>query len=187
MGRRRSIGFFLLIICGGLAMAWVVATVLDLDDEVADVSSTLGQYNEAVDRLAFDVDALREQVEQEGNVPVAPPSEDITEALPPVDTAATQGLPGSAGPPGLPGPQGPPGEIGRPGQNGLPGEPGPQGLPGEAGATGETGPTGETGTQGEPGPAGADSTVPGPAGPQGEVGPIGPARGTRHHDLPRRN
>lgn len=182
---RSSILFYAAMTTAGLILAWLVATVFDLDDEIAEIADVLGQYVTAVDQLAEDVDVLREQVEEEGGTPSVPPSEEITEALPPVDAATLPepgrpGAPGQQGPPGPPGPKGDDGLPGLAGPQGLPGDVGPQGAAGETGATGPEGPAGATGETGETGATGPQGDVgpQGPPGPQGEPGEFTCPEGT---------
>lgn len=128
---------------------WTLSSVGDLQDEAAEAQT-------ARELLAEDVDALRGQVLELGETPVAPPADDTVERVQ-----------GERGEQGLPGPSGPPGPRG------------PQGIPGIQGLTGPTGPpgasiTGPEGPAGEPGTDGADGeSIVGPQGPEGPPGPAG--------------
>lgn len=95
--------------------------------------------------LTADNSALRDQVIELGQRPVAPPAEDRAVEV------------------GLPGPQGPTGSTGPRGFQGEPGRDGKDGLNGKDGATGAAGQNGQNGTDGAPGQQGA----PGPAGVNG--------------------
>ncbi|MGH2690382.1 MAG: hypothetical protein ACRDKW_16475 [Actinomycetota bacterium] len=136
----------------GLARSGLLWRQVDLDHEAADAQAASRERQEIVDTLVRDVEALRQQVLEAGEVPVVPPPEDRIEDLPElVGPIGPRGFPGLPGPPGLPG------EVGPAGANST--VPGPQGP---AGA--------DSTVSGPQGPAGADSTIPGPAGPAGAAG-----------------
>ena len=107
-----------------------------------------------IDRLSAGNDALRVQVQEQGEIPVAPPAETVT---------------GETGAEGLQGPRGFTGDRGDAGVIGIAGIPGQTGSPGVDGAGGADGADGaDSVTPGPVGATGADSTTPGPAGPAGE-------------------
>ncbi len=129
------------------------------------------EQDSTIDQLSRNNDALREQVNDLGQNPVAPPAESVTGNSPST---------GQPGPSGDAGPRGPQGDPGRPptaaeiftavdvycaAHNACQGAPG---LPGRDGLNGA--PSTVPGPQG---PAGTASTVPGPQGPQGEPGTAG--------------
>lgn len=101
--------------------------------------------------LSADNQALREQVFELGEQPVAPPPDEREDEV-------TQGATGATGPAG---PQGPKGEQGEPGKDGVDGVDGQDGAPGAPGQNGSNGADGATGPMG-------------PAGPQGPAGPTCP-------------
>src|SRR4051812_12435738 len=144
-------------------ISWATWHRIDASDRAADhryaaATAEADLRGKAVSTLAGDVRALRQQVEGQGQTPVAP---DPTKAVDDLSKRAEVPvpIPGPSGPPGTQGPSG------SPGRNGTAGSPGASGAPGVDGATGPAGADGATGPQGEPGPA----------GPQGEPGPAGPA------------
>ena len=116
-----------------------------------------GQKTQAtvISRLSTGLDTTRQQLQQHGVKPSAPPAQSIVRDVP--------GLPGAAGAQGIPGSPGPSGAPGKPGRDST--VPGPAGSPGVDSTV-----PGPQGVQGVPG---ADSTVPGPQGPQGEQGEQG--------------
>ena len=132
-------------------IALVLHSVQASNQHLAD-----GQKAQAtvISRLSSSLDTTRQQLQQHGVTPSAPPAQSIVKGVPGVPGAVgaqgPQGSPGSVGPSGEPGPAGSPGPVG---------SPGPTGVPGSAGSNGKDGPTG----------------APGPAGPQGDPGPAGPA------------
>ncbi|HEU4544074.1 MAG TPA: hypothetical protein VFR23_23290 [Jiangellaceae bacterium] len=146
------VGPILVAVLVAAAGWWTLTAVADLQD-----SATEGTI--ARELLAQDVNALRDQVLELGEEPVAPPADDTVERV--------QGERGEQGIPGPPGPVGPPGPRG---------ERGPQG---EMGLRGIEGPPGESivGPQGEPGEPGSDGvdgeSIVGPEGPQGPAGEPG--------------
>jgi hypothetical protein len=101
-----------------------------------------------ISTLSANNDALRKQVEAQGQTPVAPPAGDVVEQK------------GDAGPAGPPGPGPDDGQVydAVRGYCGL-----HQGCMGSAGENGEPGAAGADGADGAPGPAG-------PAGPAGAAG-----------------
>ena len=187
------------------ALAWVVLWIAVL--LVAGVGTIVNvnlagdrdALAKTVERLSGDVTNLRTQLEEEGEVPVAPPPEIRTEAAdaeqpptPPSEdqvraavedyfddqpavtpaeiTQAVVGYCALRGCAGSPGQPGPPGPVGAAGIPGPEGPAGPQGPPGELGPQG---PPGDQGPEGEPGPPGAEGP-PGPPGPEGSPGAQGP-------------
>lgn len=168
--------FYGLVVAGGLTLAWTISSVAAITSDVAQITAALNQYNTVVQTLADDVDALRDQVEAEGAVPVAPAPDELVAQLP--SLSELEEIVG--GPLRIPGPPGLPG-VGRPGEKGEKGDkgdPGEQGPPGES-IIGPAGPPGES-IVGPIGPAG----IPGPACPNG----ADPIRwhypGTANLDLP---
>lgn len=166
---RDGIIYYAVVVLVGVALAWVIAQVVALQD-------TAEEGREDRDVLIEDVRVLRDQIEDLGQTPAAPePEERVAEDPPPpvsderLDAAVQRfcGLPGCRGPRGFPG-----------ADSVVPGPRGPRGEPGESitGPEGPVGPSGESivGPQGEPGPAG--ESVAGPQGPPGEsiTGPPGP-------------
>lgn len=135
-----------------LVIALVVVLAVVLGWGVHAIASVRKQN----DALAAALTAQRQQAQDAGQSPVAPPPEKIRD-----DPAVTV--------PGPPGPTGPPGRDGEMGRAGLPGPaggPGPSGVPGPGGPPGSPGPPGSTGAPGQPG-------VKGDPGPAGEPGPAG--------------
>jgi hypothetical protein len=108
-------------------------------------SAALQQQGSIISTLSANNDALREQVLEQGEYPVAPPAEDVVDEAP--DVQGPQGLPGPQGPRGFAGPTGPPGKDGAAGADGAPG---PSGADGATGATGPAGPSGPSGSDGKP-------------------------------------
>lgn len=140
----------LLVLGGGVALSLLlIHREADARRELATEANLRGT---AVSTLAGDVRALRQQVQGQGETPVAP---DPTKAVNDLPARAEVPVP-------IPGPPGPPGPSGKP----APTITGPPGASGQPGAT----VTGPPGPQGVPG-----DSVTGPAGPQGEPGPAGPA------------
>lgn len=147
-------------------LGWAMHSLQESNQHLAD-----GQHAQqaVIDRLSTSLDTTREQLQQHGVTPSAPPAQSIVRGLPGVPgVAGAQGVPGV---PGSPGPTGPPGRPGPastvPGPAGSPGAPGQPGadstVPGPQGPVGATGPQGEQGAKGDPGEPGA----PGPACPTG--------------------
>ena len=102
-------------------------------------SIALQQQGSVIATLSANNDALRAQVEEQGEVPVAPPADSVVGEQGPAGNAGPQGprgLPGDDGQDGEPGPAGPAGQNGT---NGTDGPPGPQGAQGPAGADGAPG------------------------------------------------
>jgi hypothetical protein len=111
---------------------------------------TVDSQNRTIDQLSANNDALRSQVQDLGENPVAPPADSVT------------GQPGDPGPTGPPGPRGPSGSDGRDGTDGA------DGLTGVAGQTGPPGPVGAAGSSGADG-----QSITGPSGPSGPAGADG--------------
>lgn len=151
----------------------------------------IDQLEQQVQVLIDNDETLRNQLEDAGETPTAPPPEDVIEDLPdpgddplgergPRGFTGLQGPIGPIGPTGPAGPQGIPGDIGERGATGdrgpqgVQGEPGIQGEPGES-VVGPPGPIGPTGPAGPPGPEGKQGVQgdPGPKGDQGEKGDTG--------------
>ena len=138
-------------------IAWATWHRIDASDRnYAAAAAEANKRGDAVSTLAGDVRALRQQVQAQGETPVAP---DPTTAVEDLEDRVEVPVP-------IPGPSGPPGPSGKPaptitGPSGASGAPGvsvtgpsgPQGVPGES-VTGAPGPQGEQGVQGERGPAG---------------------------------
>ncbi|WP_330438828.1 hypothetical protein OHB44_28055 [Micromonospora sp. NBC_00821] len=137
---------------------------------IAWATYQIGVLRAQNDALASALDQQRQQAQDAGQDPVAPPAEDIIR-----DPQAVTGPPGPQGPRGWDGtdgsigPPGPTGPPGAPGRAGVAGENGTDGAPGSAGPAGPPGPTGPTGPAGPPG----DQGPKGEQGPQGEAGPAG--------------
>lgn len=121
----------------------------------------LQRQNEA---LASALEQQRQQAEDSGQEPVAPPPDEILR-----DPQLVVGPQGPRGPSGYPGADGRDGQPGSPGSPGPTGPPGAQGVAGMGGAPGQAGPPGPAGSAGPPGPAGPQ----GEQGPQGDAGPAG--------------
>jgi len=119
------------------------AGVIALSVTAVAQSVALQQQGSVIATLSANNDALREQVIEQGEQPVAPPSDEVTDEAPTV--------PGPQGQPGPQGPRGEPGEDGKDGPAGPPGPAGTNGTDGAAGATGATGPAGPAGPSGAPG------------------------------------
>lgn len=146
----------------GAALAWVAAiclaafvalvmhSVQTSNQRLADGQAAQA---EVITRLSAGLDTTRQQLQQHGVKPSAPPAQSIVGGVP--------GVPGAAGAQGIPGVAGSPGIQGAPGRTGAKGDPGA--------ASTVPGPAGQAGAPG------ADSTVPGPAGAQGDPGPAGAA------------
>lgn len=133
----------------------------EADDEVSALSETIGTSDEVIGDLAADVSALRDQLIEAGERPVAPePGVTIREI---------------AGPQGEQGATGAQGSAGRDGRDGVDGTDGitPACWFEQAQCVGPAGPPGPSGADGVDGQNGADSTVPGPQGPQGPAGADG--------------
>lgn len=108
---------------------------------------------EQADDNAHAAQALAQQVEGLGEIPVVNPPEP-GERGPRGDTGppGEPGERGSTGPTGPRGPAGVPGPAGEDGVDGAPGVAGANGLPGADGVAGPQGPAGPAGPQGDPGP-----------------------------------
>lgn len=144
----------------GLSLAVFIALVLH-SVQASNQRLADGQQAQAtvIARLSAGLDTTRQQLQQHGVEPSAPPAQSIVGGVP--------------GVPGVPGAQGEPGSPGAKGDKGDPGAaaspvPGPSGPPGKPGADSMV--PGPRGPQGVPG---ADSTVPGPKGDQGDPGVAG--------------
>jgi len=127
------------------AVAVLLACLTGLVVTTVSQSVALQQQGAIISTLAANNDELREQVDDLGEVPVAPPSDDVIEDAP--------AIPGATGPQGPAGPQGPRGEPGKDGKDGTDGAAGPSGQAGTDGSPGATG------AQGAPGPAGTDGAA----------------------------
>jgi hypothetical protein len=152
-------------------IALVMHSVQASNNRLAD-----GQKAQAtvITRLSSSLDTTRQQLQQHGVTPSAPPAQSIVKAVPGLPGAVgapgaqgAQGAPGSTGPPGVPGSAGSPGPTGSPGPvstvpgpGGSPGVAGPQGVPGVAGADGKDGAPGKDGTNGTDGRDGANGAPP---------------------------
>jgi hypothetical protein len=152
-----------------LALAAFIALVLH-SVQASNKRLADGQDAQAtvIDRLSSSLDTTRQQLQQHGVTPSAPPAQSIVKAVP--------GVPGAVGAPGVQGEQGVPGPVST-----VPGPSGPRGPAGPVSTVpGPTGPDGAPGADstvpgpaGPAGPPGADSTVPGPKGDQGDQGVAG--------------
>jgi len=116
-----------------LAVSAVGLVVTTISQSIA-----LQQQGGVIATLSANNDALREQVQSQGEIPVAPPSEQVV------------GAPGPIGAPGPAGPKGDPGRDGRDGRDGAEGALGSSGTPGTVGPQGPQGPAGVDGSAGEP-------------------------------------
>lgn len=143
-----AVMLFLLL---GVAM---VVKIWSTENQVTTLNTTVGQ-------LSAGLTTTRDQLQQHGIQPSAPPPEKIIAGVP-----GAQGIPGLAGAVGA---QGPPGPAGPPGSPGPAGSPGVAGSPGAVGPSGAAGSPGSNGVNGQDGPAG----VPGPAGSPGTNGKDG--------------
>lgn len=141
----------------GLSLAAFVALVLH-SVQASNARLADGQEAQAtvIARLSAGLDTTRQQLQQHGVTPSAPPAQSIVGGVP--------GVPGTPGAQGEPGSPGVKGDKGDPGVAASP-IPGPSGPPGQPGADSTV-----PGPQGAPG---ADSTVPGPKGDQGNPGVAG--------------
>lgn len=141
----------------GLSLAAFVALVLH-SVQASNARLADGQEAQAtvIARLSAGLDTTRQQLQQHGVTPSAPPAQSIVGGVP--------GVPGTPGAQGEPGSPGVKGDKGDPGVAASP-IPGPSGPPGQPGADSTV-----PGPQGAPG---ADSTVPGPKGDQGAQGVAG--------------
>lgn len=164
----------------GAAIGWVAALALAVFiglvlHSVQESNKNLadGQKAQAtvIARLSSSLDTTRQQLQQHGVTPSAPPAQSIVKGVPGVPGAVgaqgVQGVPGSVGPsgergaPGSPGPAGSPGPVSTvPGPAGSPGAAGVQGIPGAPGADGKDGAPGKDGTNGTDGRDGADGKPP---------------------------
>jgi hypothetical protein len=141
----------------GLSLAAFIALVLH-SVQASNARLADGQEAQAtvIARLSAGLDTTRQQLQQHGVNPSAPPAQTIVGGVP--------GVPGTPGAQGVPGSPGVKGDKGDPGAAASP-IPGPSGSPGRPGADSTV--PGPQGPQGEPG---ADSTVPGPKGDPGVPG-----------------
>lgn len=162
-----------LLLAGFVAMA--LHSVQDSNRGLQDSNRRLadGQSAQAtvIARLSTSLDTTRQQLQQHGVTPSAPPAESIVGGVPGVP--GNPGAAGARGTPGAVGPSGPPGSPGPTGPTGKTGSTGPSGTPGIS-VTGPAGTDGQGGAQGDPGPAGPQGD-PGPAGPAGTDGRDGAA------------
>jgi hypothetical protein len=165
--------FWMIALSGAVIIMWgrFEAQADRADQRAEEFAAEADLRGEAVATLASDVRALRTQVEDQGEKPVAPDPSDAVDDLP---ARAEVPVPGARGPRGEPGVKGEPGAPGSPGPSGAPGEDGQDGADGADGAEGEQGPAGPPGPRGEPGPSGPAGEK-GERGEQGERGPAGPA------------
>jgi len=142
-----------LVILASLVLAGTLAGLVVVN--LAQTVTIQGQ-SATISALATNSDALRNQVKDSGQKPVAPPADSV------VDSPPKDGAVGRAGSDG---------SDGKDGLIGLTGAAGAMGLPGELGADGVAGVDGSDGadstTPGPVGATGADSAVPGPSGPTG--------------------
>lgn len=166
---------WLVALSGAVVIMWgrLDAEAGRAEQRADQFAAEAARRGEAVSTLASDVRALRTQVTDQGETPVAPDPSDAVDDLParaevPVSVPGARGAQGERGEPGDPGQ---PGETGTPGQAGEDGADGKDGAPGEPGADGATGPAGPAGPAGATGPQGER----GEKGDQGEAGPPGPA------------
>jgi hypothetical protein len=143
----------------GIAV-FVVLVLHSVQDSNRRLAEGQAAQATVIARLSTSLDTTRQQLQQHGVTPSAPPAQSIVGGVP--------GVPGATGTPGRPGPSG------APGPSGSPGPTGPTGKTGSAGADGTPGATGPPGAAGNDGQTGAQGD-PGPAGPQGDPGPAGPA------------
>jgi hypothetical protein len=141
----------------GLLMAaiiWLVVAGANREGRISSLEDTEDARAQEVAALREGYDLLRDQVIQAGEIPSAPPVEQVPSG--PAVVAGEQGATGLTGPRGFsgedgtPGPTGSPGPTGAPGSQGLQGETGPQGLQGEVGPGGPEGPPGPEGPAGYP-------------------------------------
>ena len=136
----------------------ILAATFTLLIGVGSSAVTNGYQQAQISTLSANNDALRQQVQQLGQKPVAPPAQDVTGTVPTVAP--------------IPGPSGSRGADGRDGRDAT-SEQIAQGVSeyclAHANCTGPAGPAGRDGTNGLPGPAGAD----GAAGTNGADGAPG--------------
>lgn len=145
----------------------IMAATIALLIGVGSSAVTNGYQQAQISTLSANNDALRSQVQQLGERPVAPPAEDVTGTTPSI--APIPGPSGSSGTNGRDGRDATSAQIaqgvaeyclahtsctgppGRDGTNGKDGVPGPAGADGAAGANGADGAPGLPGTPGAPG------------------------------------
>jgi hypothetical protein len=159
----------------GLSLAAFIALVLH-SVQASNQRLADGQAAQAtvISRLSTSLDTTRQQLQQHGVTPSAPPAQSIVQGVPGVPgTPGTQGAPGSPGvkgdkgDPGSPAPvitpspgaSGAPGVAGKDGTNGVDGLPGRDGKDGAPGKDGTNGTDGRDGVDGKP-PAGWTWTDP---------------------------
>jgi len=145
-----------------LAVAVLLAVLLGW------VTYNIGLLRSQNSALASALAQQRQQAQDSGQEPVAPPPDEILRD--PTVVEGPSGPEGPQGPAGEDGRDGLPGATGPPGDRGATGAAGADGADGEPGPAGATGPDGATGPQGATGPEGPE----GPEGPQGVAGPAGP-------------
>ncbi|MDY7542589.1 MULTISPECIES: hypothetical protein [unclassified Cryobacterium] len=151
-----------------LAALTIAAGFLGLSVVATSQAGTIHDQGSTIQTLAENSDALRQQVKDTGEVPVAPPADAIVDAAPTTPGAGARGLTGDTGAVGRPptseevagsvasycvirldctGPTGPASLI--PGAKGDTGTAGQDSqIPGQTGATGDTGATGAVGAIG---------------------------------------
>jgi len=157
-----------LVISAALLLACTLAGLVGVN--LAQTVTIQGQ-SATISALATNSDALRDQVKDSGQKPVAPPADSVVASAPKDGAPGSRGDDGQDGRPGLPGVTGLTGLTGELGATGAPGSPGATGSDGSDGSAGAAGSNGSDGadstTPGPAGATGADSTVPGPSGPTG--------------------
>lgn len=133
---------------------------------------TIDSQNRQIAQLSSNSDALREQVKDAGDKPVAPPAKSVTGDAGKDGQIGPRGFTGDEGPrgdigvAGLLGAVGPVGSNGLNGLDGMTGATGADGADGAPGADGATGPKGDTGAAGADGEPAASYTIAGPGGEQ---------------------
>lgn len=139
-GRRGDVWAVMAALSLGAALAWILLSVQGLNDDLREANAAR--------------DALAQQVQGLGGIPVAGPPGSRGE---PGDSVT-----GPPGEPGLSGPVGPPGPYGSPGPTGADSTvPGPTGPPGaDSTVPGPAGPPGRDGRDGTNGEAGAAGEPP---------------------------
>lgn len=153
---------------GALLLAGFIALAMhSLEASNRRLADGQAKQQTVISRLSTGLDTTRQQLQQHGVTPSAPPAQSIVHGTPgaPGETGA-QGIPGPIST--VPGPSGPPGAPGAdstvPGPAGSPGAdstvPGPAGSPGAVGAQGDPGPAGPAGKDGTDGKDGAPGAPP---------------------------
>lgn len=141
----------------------IIAVTLSTALAVGFMAATNQQQSAQIAQLSTNSDALRSQVADLGEHPVAPPADTVT---------GEPGQPGPTGAKGDKGDRGSDGLDGATGPVGPAGPTGPPGIPGSDGTPGVNGSSGPAGDNGQPGPAGADG-APGQPGADGAPGQPG--------------